>query len=380
MTHDMNLYEEPFQMIRNGTKTVELRLNDEKRRKIHSGDQIFFHNSSDEYDVITCKVINLVKEDDFYRLYEHFSPVEMGYEEGEKADPADMYEYYPKEKIDEYGVLGIVIEKMDEPYLVDSHMHLEYGPLSTDYVMAFVSEAVKKGLDEIDILDHTHRFKEFEACYEHLRRYEQQDAWLHQKTKFCNTLDDYRKLIAEVKQMDLPIRVKFGLEVCYTENTEDLLKDILKDTDFDFLTGAIHSVDGILYDMSFSDGLLWDQKDTGEIYRRYYEIALSLIRSGLFDRFAHPDQLKLAGRDPRYDLSDTYHKIAEALKQMDMYGENNSGIAYRYGHQDIGISDEMLKIFKEYKVKMITASDAHKPEDVGTLIREATFRARGGQE
>ena len=65
---------------------------------------------------------------------------------------------------------------------------------------------------------------------------------------------------------------------------------------------------------------------------------------------------------------------------MDMYGENNSGIAYRYGHQDIGISDEMLKIFKEHKVKMITASDAHKPEDVGTLIREATFRARGGQE
>ena len=46
--------------------------------------------------------------------------------------------------------------------MIDGHMHLEYGPLSVDYVLEFVQEAVKKGLDEIQILDHTHRFKEFE--------------------------------------------------------------------------------------------------------------------------------------------------------------------------------------------------------------------------
>ena len=47
--------------------------------------------------------------------------------------------------------------------MIDGHMHLEYGTLSVEYVLQFVQEAIKKGLNEIQILDHTHRFKEFEG-------------------------------------------------------------------------------------------------------------------------------------------------------------------------------------------------------------------------
>ena len=42
MIHKMNLNPEPFEMIRNGQKTIELRLNDEKRRMINVGDMIEF--------------------------------------------------------------------------------------------------------------------------------------------------------------------------------------------------------------------------------------------------------------------------------------------------------------------------------------------------
>lgn len=45
---------------------------------------------------------------------------------------------------------------------IDGHMHLENGPLTKEYVLQFVEEAQKKGIDEIQILDHTHRFIEFE--------------------------------------------------------------------------------------------------------------------------------------------------------------------------------------------------------------------------
>ena len=45
--------------------------------------------------------------------------------------------------------------------MIDGHMHLEYGDLSKEYVLQFVESAVKNGMDEIQILDHTHRFKEF---------------------------------------------------------------------------------------------------------------------------------------------------------------------------------------------------------------------------
>ena len=378
MRFDMKLNEIPFAMITDGSKTVELRLNDEKRRKIRIGDQIFFHSLNDEYDIIRCEVIDLHVYDSFEELYQHYSKEEMGYQTDEIADPKDMYEYYSQEEVERYGVLGIRIRKLEKPYLMDGHMHLEYGPLTVEYVMDFVKEAFDKGLDEIDILDHSHRFVEFKDCYEHLRKYEQQDVWLNQKTKFCNTLEDYYRLIEEVRKKDLPIKVKFGLEVCYTSNTESLLKQILKDVKLDFITGAIHSTDSILYDMSFSKELLWDKKDAGEIYRRYYEEVLSLINSSLFERLAHPDQIKLFGIDPGYDLKETYEKIADALLEKDMYAENNTGIKYRYHHDDLGIADEMLRIFKEKKVKMITASDAHKPSDVGTLIYEATLRNRRG--
>ena len=50
--------------------------------------------------------------------------------------------------------------------LVDGHMHLENGPLTKEYVMEFINEAYKQGFDRIQILDHTHRFKEFEVIYQ----------------------------------------------------------------------------------------------------------------------------------------------------------------------------------------------------------------------
>ena len=45
MTHSMQLTPSPFQMIKEGTKTIELRLFDEKRRKIQIGDIIEFSNT-----------------------------------------------------------------------------------------------------------------------------------------------------------------------------------------------------------------------------------------------------------------------------------------------------------------------------------------------
>lgn len=38
---------EPFEMIKNGQKTIELRLFDEKRQKTNSGDEIVFTDTTD---------------------------------------------------------------------------------------------------------------------------------------------------------------------------------------------------------------------------------------------------------------------------------------------------------------------------------------------
>ena len=173
------------------------------------------------------------------------------------------------------------------------------------------------------------------------------------------------------------MRVRFGLEVCYTSNTEDLLRKILKDVKLDFLTGSIHSVDSILYDMPFSKDLLWNKYEHDEVYKRYYEEVLALIRSSLFTRLGHPDQIKLFQYDVSYDLSQTYESIAAALYEQGMYGENNSGIHYRYHHPDVGLNTELLNAFKKHRVKLIAASDAHHPQDVGTDIKIVTYNNKG---
>ena len=255
--------------------------------------------------------------------------------------------------------------------MIDGHMHLEYGDLSTDYILAFVEEAIKKGIDEIQILDHTHRFKEFEPMYEELKIYPEQKVWLeNKKMKFKDSLEDYEKVIQEIKNMELPIRVSFGLEVCYVPKYKTFLKNLLKNHSFDFLVGAIHSIDGILYDMPFSKKLLWEKQEVNTIYRRYYELVMDLIESDLFTQLAHPDTIKLFNYYPDYDLTPTYHKMAKLLNLHHMKAENNTGCFYRYHHNDRGLSNELLAIVKKHNVQMITASDAHKPSDVGTCIKE----------
>ena len=45
MIHEMNLHEDPFLLINAGYKTIEMRLYDEKRKKINVGDIIEFTNN-----------------------------------------------------------------------------------------------------------------------------------------------------------------------------------------------------------------------------------------------------------------------------------------------------------------------------------------------
>lgn len=111
--HYMKLHNDPFNLIKSGTKTIELRLNDLKRQKIKVGDLIEFTNRiTDEKMVV--RVVDLIKFNSFSDLYKNFSKVSMGYGEDEDANPSDMELYYSLEEQEKYGVLAIKIEKIDE--------------------------------------------------------------------------------------------------------------------------------------------------------------------------------------------------------------------------------------------------------------------------
>ena len=109
MIHKMNLNDGPFNNIKNGFKTIEMRLYDEKRRMINDGDIIEFTNRITN-EKISTKVIKLYIFNNFEELYKQFDKISLGYKENEIASPNDMNIYYSKEEQEKYGVVGIEIK------------------------------------------------------------------------------------------------------------------------------------------------------------------------------------------------------------------------------------------------------------------------------
>ncbi len=108
MFHYMNLVSSAFSKIADGSKTIELRLNDEKRQRINVEDIAVFNCYSTK-DIITAQISGLHKFSDFKELYNAFPLEKCGYTVAEldTAHYTDMEQYYTKEQIEKYGALGI---------------------------------------------------------------------------------------------------------------------------------------------------------------------------------------------------------------------------------------------------------------------------------
>lgn len=116
MQHEMHLYKEPFDMIKNGSKTIELRLYDKKRKLIHVNDTIVFTSTENPDEKITAKVIALHVFDSFETLYKNLPLLKCGYtpENIANANPSDMESFYTKSQQKKCGVLGIEILVISE--------------------------------------------------------------------------------------------------------------------------------------------------------------------------------------------------------------------------------------------------------------------------
>ena len=112
MNYQMQLNKKPFELIKSGKKTIELRLNDEKRKVIKVNDTITFTNRENQAESITAKVINLHYFDSFKDLYGVLPLEKCGYlkEEISTASHLDMLSYYSITQQALYGVVGIEIK------------------------------------------------------------------------------------------------------------------------------------------------------------------------------------------------------------------------------------------------------------------------------
>mgnify|MGYP004539206271 CR=1 FL=1 len=133
MVFEMKLNDEPFQKIKSGSKTIELRLYDEKRRSLKLGDYIIFSRVSNTDDKIAVKVKGLYRSNSFRGLFEDI-PLEIcGNSSGMTIDDVivRLRKYYSEEDELRYGVLGIKMELFDLDEL--RNIEEELATASYDY-------------------------------------------------------------------------------------------------------------------------------------------------------------------------------------------------------------------------------------------------------
>ena len=105
----MKVQEKYYNLLKKGIKTIELRLYDDKRKKIKVGDEITFENLDNPQDFFIALVTALHRAQDFRELSDRIPFIRAGFQTREEMIET-MEKFYPIEKQKKEGVLGIEIK------------------------------------------------------------------------------------------------------------------------------------------------------------------------------------------------------------------------------------------------------------------------------
>ncbi len=112
MIHRMRLSPIPFERIASGRQTIEVRIQDEKRRLLGKGDKIEFTLRTDTTQKCRVTITELMEYKNFKDLYSADAPEKFGGEDIKSLLHA-IYEYYSKEEEGKWGVVGIRVMLLD---------------------------------------------------------------------------------------------------------------------------------------------------------------------------------------------------------------------------------------------------------------------------
>jgi histidinol-phosphatase (PHP family) len=210
--------------------------------------------------------------------------------------------------------------------------------------------ASERGISELGVAEHVYRFSQALEVWEHpfWRRYAVDD------------IDDYCAFVRE--ETDL----KLGVEADFVPGREDRMANLLEARDWDYVVGSIHFVgDQALDTDEFS---IWSKTASPErIWRRYFETLAEAAQSGLFDILAHPDLVKVWGKDrpvPDGDLRRFYYLAMEVIAECDLAIEvSTAGLRKPVG--EIYPAPPFLEMAIDAGKPLALSSDAHVPEQLG---------------
>jgi histidinol-phosphatase (PHP family) len=257
--------------------------------------------------------------------------------------------------------------------LADYHVHTPYCGHARGKVIEYVRAAVSLGLSEIGFADHLGRYY---LTPTQRRRY--WDWGMEERTvaRYVAELLELREMFRD------QIRIRIGLEVDYVEGAEDLLEPIINRFPLDYLLCSVHCIPqfGWKHLASYSKTC-----DTAVIYKEYFRVARSALRSGLFHSLAHPDFIWRYMGWPRSDAAMPLREIAETVAVAGETGRcieiNANGYLWSRANESEGLDpfDALIDQCHRLKVPVSIGSDAHEPAMVGKLFTEliAALKKKG---
>jgi histidinol-phosphatase (PHP family) len=242
--------------------------------------------------------------------------------------------------------------------LTDYHVHLRpddrentperfFTPANAERYREAASE---RGISELGVAEHVYRFRQALEVWEH-------PFW---RRHAVDDIDDYCGFVRD--ETDL----KLGLEADFIPGREDRMANLLEARAWDYVLGSIHFVgDEALDTEEFS---VWAGTASAEsIWRRYFEMLAQAAQSGLFDILAHPDLVKVWGRDrpvPDGDLRGFYYPAMEVIADCDVAIEVSTA-GFRKPIGEIYPAPSFLEMAIDAGKPLALSSDAHVPEQLG---------------
>jgi histidinol-phosphatase (PHP family) len=210
--------------------------------------------------------------------------------------------------------------------------------------------ATERGIEELGVSEHVYRFHQALAVWEH-------PFW---REHARDDIDDYCAFVRE--ETDL----KLGIEADFIPGREDRMANLLEARDWDYVVGSVHFVgDQSLDTEEFS---IWTKTASAEhIWKRYFEMLAEAAQSGLFDILAHPDLVKVWGKDrpiPDGDLRRFYYPAMEAIADANVALEVSTA-GYRKPVGEIYPAPAFLEMAVDAGTPLALSSDAHVPEQLG---------------
>lgn len=242
---------------------------------------------------------------------------------------------------------------------VDYHLHLAPDGetlrdehLSIENLRRYAQTASDRGIGEIGVTEHIHRFSA--AASLHTHPFWQESAQ--------SDLGDYHGLLTEARDDEhLPLLV--SLEVDYLTGRETDIAALLDQHEWDYLLGSVHWLGD--YAVDHPDWSVWAEASVDAVWDSYTETLEAAAASGLFDVMAHPDLPKVFGDRPAENrLPALYERVAEAFATANVVAELSTA-GLRKAADEMYPAPALLRALRRAGVPLSLASDAHTDEHIG---------------